>query len=250
MPAKAASAAKGLRERHGEPAPPAAYVEYPGARPEIELGGDVRLLRRLGRFQRHFGIGEVGAAILEILVEEEPVEVFRQVIVMRDVAARLADRIGARKHSRRQLAGSAENAGAGPSAEVSPDQLHEGVERAALDHQCARHVALAELIFRVERQQVRGPAILHMDRDIELRHVDRHRADTERRLRADRDGKPPDLDHLAEQFTQHRALPRARSAPNNRPCASCGPSDGRTDAPTGLHGWSRRSPAGRLSPRV
>lgn len=48
----------------------------------------MRLLGQLGLFQRHFGVGEIGAGILHVLVEEEPVEVARKVVVTLDVAFR------------------------------------------------------------------------------------------------------------------------------------------------------------------
>ena len=55
---------------------------------EGELGGDVRLLVELRSVEVAIGIvlGEIGAAILPVAIEEEVVEPVRQVVMMGDVA--------------------------------------------------------------------------------------------------------------------------------------------------------------------
>ena len=75
-------------EIQGKPAPAAAYVEHLHPRLETELGGDMGLLVELRLFDAVRRIGEVAAAILEVGVEEELVEVVADVIVMGDVAQR------------------------------------------------------------------------------------------------------------------------------------------------------------------
>ncbi len=71
-------------ERHAAPA--AADVEHLLAGLQGELGGDVRFLVELGLFQAdRLRIGEIGAAILPVRVEEEIVEIVRQIIMMRDI---------------------------------------------------------------------------------------------------------------------------------------------------------------------
>src|SRR3546814_19106330 len=73
------------RDRHAAPA--AADVEHPLARRERELGRDMRLLRRLRLLQRHVLARPVGAAILQVAVEEEAGEGVADVVVMLAVRA-------------------------------------------------------------------------------------------------------------------------------------------------------------------
>ena len=53
---------------------------------DAQLGGDMALLGELRLLERHVGPLEIGAGILHVLVEEEPVELARQVVVVLDVA--------------------------------------------------------------------------------------------------------------------------------------------------------------------
>ena len=64
-----------------------------------ELGGDQPLLGELRLVEGHVGPLEVGAGILHVAVEEEPVETFVEVVVMGDVGARRLqpDRMGDRR---------------------------------------------------------------------------------------------------------------------------------------------------------
>ena len=73
-----------------EPAPAAADVEHPLARLEVQLGGDMGLLVELGLLEAVARIGEIAAAILQVGVEEEPVEVVAEVVMVGDVALRPA----------------------------------------------------------------------------------------------------------------------------------------------------------------
>ena len=59
-------------ERH--PAPAAADVEHALAGLERELGGDMRLLVRLRLLEAVGGVGEISAAVLPVVVEEEFVQ--------------------------------------------------------------------------------------------------------------------------------------------------------------------------------
>ncbi len=79
-------------ERH--PAPAAADVENALAGLERELGGDMRLLVELGLLEAVLRVGEVGAAVLLVLVEEEFVELVAKVVVVRDVLARALQIVG------------------------------------------------------------------------------------------------------------------------------------------------------------
>ena len=73
-------------KRH--PTPAAADVQHALAGFQVKLGGDMRLLVNLRLFQTVRRIGEVGAAILHVGIEEEPVEIIAEIIMMRDVALR------------------------------------------------------------------------------------------------------------------------------------------------------------------
>ena len=78
---------EGLGEVKAEPAPAGADVEHGLAGLQPELGGDMALLGGLRLVERHVRLLEIGAGILHVLVEEEPVEVTRQIIVTLHVAA-------------------------------------------------------------------------------------------------------------------------------------------------------------------
>src|SRR5690606_30587667 len=71
-----------------EAAPTRADVEYSLARHDPELGGDVPLFRKLRLLQRHVRAFKIGAGILHVVVEEESIEVTRQIVMTLDVAPR------------------------------------------------------------------------------------------------------------------------------------------------------------------
>ena len=80
------------RQRQTQTAPAGADVQDLQARLlDVELGGDVALFLRLGALQIVAGVHEVGAGVLAVAVQEEVVELAREIVVMRDVLARLAD---------------------------------------------------------------------------------------------------------------------------------------------------------------
>ena len=71
-----------------EAAPAAADIEHPEPRRQAELGRDMGHLVELGLLDRVGEIGEIAAAILEVGVEEEAVEVVADVVMVGDVVAR------------------------------------------------------------------------------------------------------------------------------------------------------------------
>jgi hypothetical protein len=75
-----------LGQGQGQAAPAAADLHHRLAGLGAELGVDVPLLGELGLLQRHVRPREVGAGVLHVLVEEAPVEVVREVVVVGDVA--------------------------------------------------------------------------------------------------------------------------------------------------------------------
>ena len=72
----------------GEAAPAAAHVEHAHAGLEPQLGRDMALLEPLGGLQVFAAGGVVGAGVLALAVQEEPVHLVGQVVVVGDVALR------------------------------------------------------------------------------------------------------------------------------------------------------------------
>ena len=72
------------------PAPAAADVEDVLARLQMQLGGDMRLFVGLRLLQAVGRLGEIGAAVLQVVVEEEAVEVVADVVMVGDICARVA----------------------------------------------------------------------------------------------------------------------------------------------------------------
>ena len=77
----------GLGEVEAEPAPARADVEHPLAGLDGKLGGEVALLGELGLLEVR-ALGEVGAGILPVAIEEEVVDGAVDVVVVRHVAPR------------------------------------------------------------------------------------------------------------------------------------------------------------------
>ena len=75
-------------------APAAADIEHPESRLKAQLGSDQAQLVALGLLQRVAVAQEVGAGVLQALVQEQPVEIVAEVVVVRDVLLRPADRVG------------------------------------------------------------------------------------------------------------------------------------------------------------
>ena len=84
---------EGLGEVEPEPAPARADVEHALARLHLQLGGDMALLGGLRLLERHVGPFEIGAGILHVVVEEELVELAREIVVALDVALGAAGRV-------------------------------------------------------------------------------------------------------------------------------------------------------------
>ena len=78
-------------------APTGADVENAVAGPDVQLGGDVAQLGDLGFLQRRVGIAEIGAGVVEALVEKEPVHLVRKVVVYLDIPAGAALAVGGRE---------------------------------------------------------------------------------------------------------------------------------------------------------
>ena len=101
----------------------------------------MRLLVGLRLFQAVAGIGEIGAAVLQVIVEEERVERIADIVMMRDVAARFAYRI--RRNSDLSLPALPLPSALRPALFPRPradDQLEQVEDRAVLDGQTAIHV--------------------------------------------------------------------------------------------------------------
>ena len=144
------------------PAPAAADVEHALAGLEIELGGDMRLLVRLRLVEAVGGIGEVSAAVLAIVIEEQGIELVRQVVMMRHVAPR--SRLGiAPEHRKKCLDAPGADRFASLSAgfpAVGADHHLEQVEDGPVEHlDPAIHIALADPHARIARNVERDPPV-------------------------------------------------------------------------------------------
>jgi hypothetical protein len=126
----------------GQAAPAAADLHHRLAGLEPELGGDVALLGELGLLQGHVRALEIGAGVLHVLVEEPPVELVGQVVVVGHVALRLDPVVG--------LAQGAAEPAPDPAAPlglelgVGADQVDELGDLALFQHQAAVHIGLAD----------------------------------------------------------------------------------------------------------
>ena len=79
----------------GEAAPSGADLDHAHAGFEIQLCGGVNEFVVLCLFQRiALGIAKLGAGILHVVVEEEPIQFSRHIVVMPRVFRRDADRVG------------------------------------------------------------------------------------------------------------------------------------------------------------
>ena len=146
-------AAAALRGAHGQAAPAAADLEDVVRRLELELVDDEVELVELRLVERVLGRLEVGARVHPRLVEEEPVHVVAQVVVLRNVAPRPLHRVGSRvvRHRLRP--------GPDPVEQAQPllrrvdgrHVLRQHVEEVGqvVGLELAGHVALAETDIRV-----------------------------------------------------------------------------------------------------
>jgi hypothetical protein len=158
-------------QRHA--APSAADVEHPLPRCERQLGRDMRLLVGLRALQRHRRIGEIGAAILAIGVEEEIVQSIRQIVMMRHVAPRRAQRVEPPDRAQQPLAdlALAVDPAAALPRHVRSDQVEQADDVAAIDHHPAIHERLAHAEPRVPRDVIGRAGIQEADRHRFARRV-------------------------------------------------------------------------------
>ena len=154
------------REIESEPAPSGADIEHPLARSKPEFRREVAFLVFLGLFQRVVVVGEVGARILPVLVEEEVVKRVRQVVMVGHVAPRPADGVVLL-----QPAGPAVQPFRQPEdrifvgvARIDAAIFDEIAEGAFFDGQRAVHIGLADPKPRIGRQLDVQPAIVQPHR--------------------------------------------------------------------------------------
>ena len=153
-------------EEQGKAAPAAADVEHALTRREAELGGDMRLLRRLRGLEAHLRLGEIGAAILEVGIEEEPEEVGREIVMMGDVAARAALPVPVVEQGAEPARPPAQGVSRAVllPCQVERDELEQVAYVAILDRQAAVHEGLAEAERRVAQDASFGAAAREADR--------------------------------------------------------------------------------------
>ena len=82
-----------LGEGESQPAPSAPDVQNLLPRFEQKFRGQVALLGELGALQGQAVLSEVGAGILEVLIEDSAIELDREILVVGHVAAGLMSRV-------------------------------------------------------------------------------------------------------------------------------------------------------------
>ncbi len=103
-------------------------------------------------------MGEIGAGILPVGIEEQRVQLGRQVVVMGDVALRAGDRVelGHRAEPPRRGHGRAQPPDRRHVFVVADDERDEPGDVVVLDRQVAVHVGLAHGELRMEREPALG----------------------------------------------------------------------------------------------
>ena len=141
------------RKMDGEAAPARADLRDGHAGLQLQLGRGVNELVALRLLQRFmFGIAEIGAGILHVLVEEEPIELGRYVVMMPRMLGRRADRIGLMPAPQRapDLAHHFLRAVAVERGAIDREQQQEIVDAAALlEGQLAVHISLGGIKLRI-----------------------------------------------------------------------------------------------------
>ena len=158
------------RKMNGEAAPAGADLGDGHAGLERELAGGVDQLVALRLFQRvMLGIAKISAGILHLIVEKQPIEFGRDVVVVAGMRSREPDRIGLM-----------------PAAQASPHPPHQPLRavrikpgaidreqqqkivdcRAVLQRQRAVHIGFGGIQFRIEEQPGVEFAVVQVDGDV------------------------------------------------------------------------------------
>ena len=138
----------------GEAAPAAADIQQFLTRGQQQLGGKMQLLVRLGGFQVVVVAGEIGAAVLAVLVEKQVIKGAREVVVMGDIAACPRDWVVAVYHAGKSAELLAQNLAwmAFQMGDVAPDQVENLIDRAVLAGKPPVHPGFPESELRVEEE--------------------------------------------------------------------------------------------------
>ena len=152
-------------------------------------------------------VEEIGAGVLPVAVEEQLVERAREVVVMRDVAARPASRVELLDPAQAHVDPPhhpVEGVVAASDLDVTADEVEEVVERGVLDGQQAVHVGLAGINVGPQEQLPMQGAIVEANGD---RRPFAAGEGVVPAVRVD-DAKTPDLDQTLEKARQqHRSAP-------------------------------------------
>jgi hypothetical protein len=134
------------REVEREAAPARPDVEHLVAGPQQELGRNMPFLVALGGVEVVVGRAEVGARILPVAVEEELVELVRQIVVVSNVAAGSRHRIVLveASHQAPGRVAQSQQRRMRQCDVVRHQQVDKVVKRPFLDRQGAVHIGLAD----------------------------------------------------------------------------------------------------------
>src|SRR5437870_2262762 len=147
-----------LGEIEGKPAPAAPDVEHALVRGDQKLGREVSLFGKLRIVERLTVRLEIGAAVLPIRVEEQPVELAVEIVMVRNIAPRARARIELLQTTI-EIAGQPLRPRPGGRASVAVLTEHDGEDigdRAAFDNDAAIHIGFAELELGIEQDAALG----------------------------------------------------------------------------------------------
>ena len=191
--------------RHATPA--AADIEHALSRLEIELGGDMGELGLLRGIEAHRRIGEIGAGILAVGIEEQLVKPVVEIIMVGDVALRAVAQIDLPQPPRdpRVPPQREPHRVVTVPAQVEGDEIEQATDIAGLDHQPSIHIGFRRAQRRVDRDGARRAVVGDADGDGGMRRVGG--AIAADRARGTGDAQLPVLDDAAEQAVEqeHRA---------------------------------------------
>ena len=147
-----------MRARWAKAAPSASDVENLETGLEQQLGGNVLLLGKLRLLQRRVGVLKIGAGVLQVGIQEQPIDTIVDVVVVNRVAPRPPQGVVLKKRARDRAQdpqGIASHTPPRP-AEVLDSEVQEIRDRALLDDDVAIHVKFAESQLGVDQDGALG----------------------------------------------------------------------------------------------
>ncbi len=142
------------RQMHRHATPAAADIQHTHAGRQIQLVGNMLLLRRLRLLQTHVRPSEIGTRILHVLVQEQPIQTLRQVVMVRHMLTRRLERMR-RHHGLHAVQKGGEPVILRHMPQIGADQHHERPQIAALDRHPAVSPCLAQAKIGIDADALR-----------------------------------------------------------------------------------------------